>query len=302
MNIIDAHTHYLPSEIARNTSFYQQGWSDLNSLQDFMKKRGINRSLLVYPTTDAHLKMGWDALCTAYNQEMRKVKEAYKDTFIIAGVVPLQPSPDGVKKHLEDIRRYGFEGISLSSSCAGTFLDDSYYTEVYDFCRQHNVFVFVHPQTANPIGFERVKDPLLMPVIEYVFDLSMCFGKLMMEGIFERYPTLKFVFSHFGGVLPFLKDRFDTVYHMLRSRDLTKELPQGPSAFLKNVYADTSGVKSPKILALGLEAFGVDRILWGSDYPVSQNEQDIFKAVDGLDEPVKKRVLSGNALSLIGEH
>ena len=40
----------------------------------------------------------------------------------------------------------------------------------------------------NPIGIERVHDPLLSPVLEYVFDVSMCIGKMMMSGVFDQAP------------------------------------------------------------------------------------------------------------------
>lgn len=291
---IDSHCHYIPEKVARQTSFYKQGWSDIEGLNEFLRVHELDRAIVVYPTTDAHISMGWDQLCTIYNREIAEIKNKYKERFLVTGIVPMQPTPEGLTYHLKAIERYGFEGISIASSCEGRFLDDPYFHELYDFCQKKKVFLFVHPQTSNPIGYERVKDPLLMPVIEYVFDLTMSCGKLMMEGVFDRYPTVRFIFSHFGGVLPFLKDRFDTVYHMLRGRNLVKELPHAPSLYLKNIYVDTSGTRSSSILTVGLEVFGPERILWGSDFPVAKSNKDPFEILEGCDEDIRVLITGAN--------
>jgi len=299
--IIDSHCHYLPERIASKTSFYRQGWSDFNALEDFLSRHTIEKAFLVYPTTDAHTHMGWDEACKVYNEELGTIKKKYKNKYIVAGIVPLLPTHEGLAYHLKAIQHYGFEGISVGSSFEGKFLDDAYFQEIYAFCQKNNLFVFVHPQTNNPIGFERVKDPLLMPVLEYVFDLSMSFGKLMMEGIFDKYPKARYLFSHFGGVLPFIRDRFDTVYLMLRSRGFVKELSKLPSEFLKNVYVDTSGTKSAKILQVALEVFGAEKILWGSDFPVARSQQKLFELLDGCDDLTKAKITGTNAAALLGK-
>ena len=54
---------------------------------------------------------------------------------------------------------------------------------VFEFAQSQNMPIHVHPQIINPIGEERVRDPLLTPVLEYVFDVSMCIGKMMMNEI-----------------------------------------------------------------------------------------------------------------------
>ena len=149
----------------------------------------------------------------------------------------------------------------------------------------------MHTQTINPIGFERVNDPLLTPVVEYVFDMTMCVSKMMMSGVFVHFPGLKFIFAHFGGVLPFLKDRFDTVYTMLRMRNIVKDLGQAPSAIFKNIYCDTSAVKSKNILKMALDTFGAEHLLWGSDFPANKDVQGSIKAIRELDAPDEQKEL-----------
>jgi predicted TIM-barrel fold metal-dependent hydrolase len=139
--------------------------------------------------------------------------------------------------------------------------------------------VHVHPQIMGPIGQERVDDPLLSPVLEYVFDVSMCLGKMMMSGVFTKHPKVKFIFAHFGGVLPIVRERFDSTYSMLRGRNFVKDLGKAPGEFFKHLYFDMSGTRSGGSLQTALEMTDVNHILWGSDFPANQNFKDSLSVV-----------------------
>ena len=137
-----------------------------------------------------------------------------------------------------------------------------------------------------------------MPVLEYSFDSSLFMGLLMMEGIYEKY-SIKFIFSSLGGVAPFLKDRFDRVYTMLRKRGIVKDLGKTPAEILKNVYVDTSGA-SLKNIELAIDLFGEDKLLWGSDYPVCGDIQNNLKMLDSLGQEVKEKITYKNFLNIFG--
>jgi len=296
MKICDAHSHWMPPEVAENTAFFKQGWSDINLLLNTLDKSGIERAVLLYPTSDAHLKMGgYSAVCSVYNQEVAKQVKAHPDRFIGAGILPID-KPHDMLKELDRIKELGLACISIGSSYEGKYLNDEIFIPVLEKCEKDNLPVFVHTQIINPIGFERVKDPLLMPVVEYPFDVTMSAGKLMMSGVLSRLKDLKVVFAHFAGVLPFLSDRFDATYSMLRSRNFVKDLGCAPSEILKNIFVDTSGAKSAAILKVALEFFGPKRILWGSDFPAKRDLSgsiDIFNKLD-IDDTEKQDILSEN--------
>jgi predicted TIM-barrel fold metal-dependent hydrolase len=154
----------------------------------------------------------------------------------------------------------------------------------------------VHSQIVNPIGYERVKDPLLTPVIEYVFDTTISIGKLLMSDIFRLYPKVKFIFGHFGGAVCYLKQRFDATYQMLRRMNFVKDLQGLPSDYFKNIYVDTSGDTIQANFLLALELMGPKHILWGSDWPAKQEVASGIKAVNALEISVddKKNILGEN--------
>lgn len=301
--IWDAHTHWLPPEVAEHTTFYQRGWSDIDLLLKTLDEGGIEKAVLLYPSSDAHLNGGgWSTLCDVYNRGIaRKLKE-YPDRLLGAGILPMD-RPSEMVREIDKIQDLGLNGLSVASSHEGMYLDADSFLPIWEKAEQEGLPIFVHSQTINPIGFDRVKDPLLMPAVEYLFDITMCAGAMMMSGVFNRRKGLKVVFAHFAGVVPFLADRFDSTYSMLRSREMVKDLGNLPSEILKNVFVDISGVKSISLLNMALEFFGPRRVIWGSDFPAQKNPAESIKALDRLDiqRDEKEHILGKNLINLLNK-
>ena len=300
IKILDAHSHYMPPAVAQNTTFFKVNWSDLDRQLSLMDQNGIEKSLLLYPTSDAHLNMGgWSNVSKIYNEAIGEVVKKHSKRFAGAGILPVD-QPQTILDSLKRFEDLNLSVISLASSYEGRYLDDEIFPPVYEFAAQKNIPIHVHPQIMNPIGEDRVRDPLLTPVLEYVFDVSVCIGKMMMSGIFLKFPQLKFIFAHYGGVLPFVKERFDTTYVMLRKRNFVKDISQLPSEYFKNLYFDTSGSKSPASLLCALEITDPSHILWGSDYPANQNIVDSKTVIESshLTASQKSAIFSANALTL----
>jgi aminocarboxymuconate-semialdehyde decarboxylase len=301
--IWDAHTHWLPHEVAEHTAFYKKGWSNIDLLLKTLDDAGIEKAVLLYPTSDAHVNGGgWSRVCDVYNKGIaRKVKE-YPDRLFGAGILPMD-RPHEMVREIDKIEDLGLIGLSLASSHEGAYLSDDSFLPVWETAEKQRLPIFVHAQTINPIGFDRVKDPLLMPVVEYLFDITMCAGAMLMSGVLSHHKELKVVFAHFAGVVPFLADRFDSTYAMLRSREMVKDLGSLPSEILKDVFVDISGVKSTSLLNMALEFFGPRRIIWGSDFPAQKNPAESIKLLDSLNiqKEEKEHILSKNLIDLLNE-
>ena len=296
---IDTHSHYMPPKVAENTMFFKVGWSDVDQQLALMDESEIEKAVLLYPTSDAHLNLsgGWQELSTIYNEEIARVVQAHPDRFIGAGILPIG-SPEKYVDTIRDMKEAGLTVLSMASSYDGMYLDDESFHRVYDECARLGMPIHVHSQIISPIGEDRVKDPLLSPVLEYVFDVSISIGKLMMEGVFANYPNTNFIFAHFGGVLPLVRERFDTTYTMLRGREFVKDLGARPSEFFKNLYFDTSGTKSHAALACALEMTDADHLIFGSDFPANKDFKSALSVISesDLSETSKKMILSNPLL------
>lgn len=304
MKIIDSHAHWLPEEIVNNAHFFSKAWSDIESQVRMMQDTGISQALLTYPTSDAYLKLGGlGKLSSIYNDNVAKIIRRFPDKFIVAAVLPIGNS----REMLDELKRcreeLGFKAISLASSYDGKYLDEAMFLPIFEMAQKENIPIFIHSQIVNPIGFERVQDPLLTPVIEYVFDNTISIGKLLMAGILAECPRLKLIFAHFGGAAPFLAHRFDATYQMLKEINFVKDLKGNPTDYLKNIYVDTSGDKIKSNFLLALELFGPKHVLWGSDWPAKKDIAGSIQAVKDLDisQEDKEDILGRNLQELLTE-
>ncbi len=299
--IIDAQSHFMPDEVAQNTAFFKVNWSDLDRQLAVMDQFGIERSVLLYPTSDAHLNMGgWGKLCRSYNDGIMDAVKGHPDRFAGGFILPVD-DPDTMPEEFGRCLDGGLTVLSLASSYDGKYLDDPLFEPVFETAAKQRVPVHIHPQIIQPIGEERVRDPLLSPVLEYVFDVSMCLGKMMMAGVFERHPDVHFIFAHYGGVLPFVKERFDNTYQMLRGRNFVKDLGRPPSEIFRNIYLDTSGSRSLASLQCALEVVDAGHILFASDYPANQDLEGSIRIMEesGLPEEDTARILGDNMRALL---
>ena len=294
--MIDAHSHWLPKEIIHNAHFFSPAWGDIEAQVAMMDEAGIDKAVLSYPTSDAHVKVGsLKEVARIYNDAVAQIITRFSDRFIGAAILPFGNSEEMVLELRRATEQLGFRALSLASSYNGAYLDDKVFFPVFESAQKNRIPIFVHPQIINPIGSERVNDPLLTPVIEYVFDTTMSIGKLLMGDIFSLFPEITLIFSNFGGIITHVANRFDETYKMLREINFVKDLGGNPTQFLKNIYVDTGGDKTPSNFLSALELLGAQHILWGSDWPAK-------KDIKGSQEAVSRLPLSQNEIkNILGE-
>ncbi len=300
--IIDAHCHWLPDEVIANAHFYHKAWGDIEAQLAAMQGAGIDQAVLSYPTSDAFVKLGGHAqVAQVFNERVAAIVKRYPGKFVGAAIVPFG-EPLAMRDALaRAVEEQGFKAASLPTNYDGVYLDDARFAGVFAYCQKQHLPVFVHAQIVNPIGSERVRDPLLTPVIEYVFDTTICIGKMLMSGSFAAFPDLAFVFGSFGGVVPFLAYRFDMTYRMLRGINFVKDLGADPTQYLQKIYVDTSGDTQAANLQAALALLGPGHILWGSDWPAKKDPAAAIKVLEtaGLKGQEKNDILGNNCARLL---
>ena len=113
--IWDAHSHWIPHGVAENTTFFKRGWSDIDLLLNTLDNSGIEKAVLLYPTSDAHLRMGgWSKVCALYNEEISKKVKEHPDRLMGAGILPVD-RPEDMVKEIVRIKGLGLSCLSLAS-------------------------------------------------------------------------------------------------------------------------------------------------------------------------------------------
>jgi predicted TIM-barrel fold metal-dependent hydrolase len=153
-------------------------------------------------------------------------------------------------------------------------LYDPYWDPLWSFCAEAGVPVNSHGGTGVP-NFGKVPAAELLFIGEFWYFGQRPLLHLLLSGVFERHPRLKFVLTEMGAAwLPPLLRRLDLAIIRIRETGATGELRYGQESILpmtateyfqRNCWLGVSQPKAPDVEAIGL--LGLDRFMWGSDYP-----------------------------------
>lgn len=209
----------------------------------------------------------------------------------------------------------GARAISLLTSYQDTngrlrFLDDPAFEPVLAAAAGSGVTVFVHaaaqyPLTApiaHPLG--PTETACLTGGLGMLVETTLCISRLVLAGSFDRHPTLNMVFGQLGGVLPFVLGRFDLIQQLIGRQAAAvnaKPILRRLRDYAGQIFVDTHSMDS-NALTCALDVLGPDRILFGSDFPVTPEAAGRFDAlamVQAIAGENSTAMLAGNALSLL---
>jgi len=211
----------------------------------------------------------------------------------LRGGVLLHPVPDDMK-HIEP-------------------LYSSAHDPLWAVCEDLGVVVNTHSGGAGMPDYGRHTAAGQVWIAEATFFSRRPLTHLLISGVFERFPGLRFVVTETGcswipGTLAQLDGFHDQILRTGRigelkyaSEDVPKQRPS--ESFARNCWVGLS-FPSPFEAATGLD-LGVDRIMWGSDYPHDEStfpntREGLRRAFAGAPAETLRKVLGGNAAQVYG--
>jgi hypothetical protein len=223
-----------------------------------------------------------------------------------AGLAALPTAaPDKAAEELERrVRHHGFKGAIINGHNRGRYLDDKFYWPILECAESLNVPIYLHP-TRPPEAVIEASYSGFSPEVSYQLSASswgwhietaLHVIRIILGGVFDRYPRLQIVVGHLGEGLPFMLPRLDNM-----PPSMTK-LKQPISAYLRaNLHYTFAGFNFPATFLNLLLEVGVERIMFSADYPYGS----MAKARAFLEQlPVsvadRERIAHGNAEQLFG--
>jgi predicted TIM-barrel fold metal-dependent hydrolase len=185
------------------------------------------------------------------------------------------------------------DGIALLSNYDDRWLGDVDFGPLWPELNRRKTVVFVHPTLA----FEgRTIPGLRAQILEGPFDTMRTIISLLLSGTFARYPDIRFVFAHGGGVMPYMAGRVAAVAGSISELTASQIDDQ-----LKRLYFDTALVMNPSAMAALTTFSPPSNVLLGTDAPFLPAEAEInaWRQVS-LDVDVRKRIERDNAEALLG--
>ena len=235
-------------------------------------------------------------IARAMNDGMAELARAHPDRFLPLATLPLQDATRAAGELDRAITRLGLRGACICTHVNGVDLDDPRVAPVFEMAERLGVPLFLHPQTAGDVT--RLKDYHLWNLIGFPMETATAAARLILAGVFERFPGLIVVLAHAGGFLPYQLGRLD---HGYRVRAVLRErLLKPPSAYLGNIYCD-SLVHNDAALRYLLDRIGADHVVLGSDYPFDMGTETAADSVRGLglSQAQESAVLGGTLAKLL---
>jgi aminocarboxymuconate-semialdehyde decarboxylase len=141
-------------------------------------------------------------------------------------------------------------------------------------------------------------------LIRFPYETAFAATRFIFTGLLERHPGFNLILSHGGGNLPYLRGRLDTAYDATgwEADPTTHEhISHRPSHYFQQLYYDTC-VLSADSLRFLIPLVGVDRVMFGSDYPFEIGDPEgclAMPAIDELSREHRAQVMGGNANAVL---
>ncbi len=215
-------------------------------------------------------------------------------------------SPDKAAKELDRrVRQQGFKGALINGHSRGRYLDDRFFWPILDCAEGLNVPIYLHP-TIPPKAVVEASFGGFTPAVTAIFSTSgwgwhietaVHLVRMILGGVFDRYPNLQVIIGHMGEGIPFMLPRLDSNL----PREVTK-LDRPVGAYLReNVFYTFGGFNYPSTFLNLLQQVGGDRIMFSVDYPYgSMTEARAFLQQLPVSEVDRESIAHGNAEKLFG--
>ena len=250
------------------------------------------------------------------NDGLAELVAAYPDRFpgFIASL-PMNNPEAAVKEVDRAIMKLGATGIQLYTNVNGRPLDDPAFLPIFEKMAEVNLPIWLHPSRgANFPDYltEKKSKYELWWVFGWPYETSIAMARILFAGYFDRFPNLKIITHHMGGMVPYFSGRTGPGLDQLGSRteeeDLTvyaRRLKKRPQEYFKMFYADTATFGSRSAMECGLDYFGADQVLFASDSPFDPEKgpgyiRETIRCIEEL--PIsgedRKKIYEGNARRL----
>jgi 6-methylsalicylate decarboxylase len=246
---------------------------------------------------------GRPALARACNEEGAELRRDYPERVRLLATLPLPDLNASLSEVGYSLDELGAAGFILLTNYNGVYLSDPRLEPVLAELDRRAAVVLVHP--AVPPGAAELPMTLPPAFEEFSFDTTRTMTDLIVRGVIDRFPRIRFILSHLGGALPFLAWRLSMLE--VSERGPAVQWQQHGRAFadyLRHFWYDTATC-GPASIAAAAAVVGLDRLVFGSDAPFgpplfTDRTVAALDDCDELDARGKQAISSGTAQLLLG--
>ena len=288
---IDVHHHFTPPAYLQFLKAHNQGgggvpggrgaltsayagWTLAEDLED-MDRSGTATAILSITTPGFYFAEKEEArkIVRECNEFAAKLRSEHAGRFGSFAALPAT-DPEGSLREIEyALDTLKADGIGLFSNYGDIWLGDEKLKPLHEELNRRKAVVYVHPIEGNCCR-NIVKD-VTDTVVEYGADTTRTIASLVFSGTTTRYPDITWIFSHAGGMMPFVIERFvaGTAVEIVPGIKTKGQgslppakVPKGVLYELRKMYYDTAQATNPIAMGALRKVVPVSRIVYGTDY------------------------------------
>jgi predicted TIM-barrel fold metal-dependent hydrolase len=228
--------------------------------------------------------------------------------------------PGALEEMDRAIAKLGAKGIQVFTNVNGRPLDDPEFYPVFERCvKKYDLPIWLHPVRTVKFADYPVEAKSKYEIwwlFGWPYETSACMARIVFSGMLQKLPSLKIITHHLGAMAPYFDERIGLGMDQMGARTsdedygaLLKRLGKRPLDYFKMFYGDTSVNGSAPAIRCGLDFFGPDRVLFGTDCPFDPEGGPAFiresiRAIDSLKltESVRNKIYHGNAMKMLRLH
>jgi aminocarboxymuconate-semialdehyde decarboxylase len=231
------------------------------------------------------------------NEAIAGVVAGNPNRYLGAANVPLQDAKAAITVMERAAGRYGFKAAQIATYLGPSrFLDDPALDPFWQAAQEMKILLIFHPYDEQPAA--GLREYFLHNCIGYPLASTVAITRMILGGVFTRFPDLMVKVPHGGGFLPAVIERLRHAADF-RPEPRSKGYTGDPLEVVKRLYYDTLTF-SPTALRYLVELVGAERLMLGSDYPFEMAETDpvgVTKA--GVPEAYHDAVLGSTAARIL---
>jgi len=232
------------------------------------------------------------------NDEVGEMVRDYPGRFMGLGTLPMQDPGRAVAEAERAIRQLGLKGFMIDDHVNNLTYDRPVFDAFWAAAEELKAFVLIHQYAPTSVTY-RTQQYFLPNSIGNLVDRTITFGCLVYGGVMDKYPDLTICLGHGGGYVPYAVDRMDKGWQMWPALRGRSEGP--PSTYLSRFYYD-SVTYTDRNLRFLVDAVGVERVLFGTDWPAPMVVLDPVRRLETstvLNDAERGAILTGNTARLL---
>jgi aminocarboxymuconate-semialdehyde decarboxylase len=322
---IDMHSHIMPKNLPKWTDkfgygdfiyldFHKQDYARMMKGNQFFREIYINcwdpevrikeyekfqtqvQVVCTIPVLFSYWAKPKDGLEVArfLNDDIAALQAKYPKNYIALGTLPMQDTEYAVQELERCKKELNLPGIQIGSNINDINLSDERFFPIYEAAERLGMAIMIHPW--NMMGFGSMEKYWLPWLVGMPAETSRAICSLIFSGVLEKYPKLRFCFSHASGSFLATIGRIEHGFNC-RPDLVAIDNPVNPRDYLGKFWVD-SITHDEKMMNYVLDLQGSEKVCLGTDYPFPLGDLEIGKFITemGLSEKVVEDIFCNSTL------